>query len=115
MRPSFRIVEIAALIIFVALVSCASDDFKPVGINEPPSEFTSEVDSTTFNIGIPIYNADQGKEFWTEFNSEIRPYWTADARSTFYRPYFKNNPYLKCVRPSRGWRRSCAASACRRP
>jgi hypothetical protein len=97
MRQSFRIVEIVALIIFVALVSCASDDFKPDGINEPPSEFTSEVDSTTFNIGIPIYNADQGKEFSTEFNSEIRPYWTADARSTFYRPYFKNNPYLKCV------------------
>ena len=97
MRQSFRIVEIVALVIFVALISCASDDFKPDGISEPPSEFTSEVDSTTFNIGIPIYNADQGKEFSTEFNSEIRPYWTADARSTFYRPYFKNNPYLKCV------------------
>jgi hypothetical protein len=97
MRKSFKIVEIVALVFFVALVSCASGDFKPGGLDEPSREFTSEVDSATFNIGIPIYNADQGKEFSTEFNSEIRPYWSADARSTFYRPYFKNNPYLKCV------------------
>lgn len=97
MRKAIRIEEITALVFFVALVSCACNDFNPVEINEPPNELISEVDSSTFRIGIPIYNADQGKEFLTEFNSDIRPYWTADARSTFYRPYFKNNPYLKCM------------------
>lgn len=97
MRESFRIIKTGVLIFFVALGSCASDNLMPIEIDEPSNAFTAEVDSTTFNIGIPLYNADQGKEFWTEFNSEIRPYWTADARGTFYRPYFKNNPYLKCV------------------
>ncbi len=97
MRETFRIIKTGVLIFFVALGSCASDNLMPIEIDEPSNAFTAEVDSTTFNIGIPLYNADQGKEFWTEFNSEIRPYWTADARGTFYRPYFKNNPYLKCV------------------
>lgn len=97
MRPSFRVVEIATLVFFVALVSCASDQLAPVEPDEPSGAFVSEVDSAAFNIGIPIYNADQGKEFWTEFNSEIRPYWTADARSTFHRQYYNNNPYLKCL------------------
>lgn len=97
MRKSFRIVEILALIFSVAIVSCASDHLIPVEIDEPSSAFTSEVDSSTFNIGIPIYNADQGKEFSTEFNSEIRPYWTADARGAFHRRHYKNNPYLTCV------------------
>ncbi len=97
MGQSFRLVAMVALVFFLALLSCASDHLMPVDIDETSSGFTSEVDSTNFNIGIPLYNADQGKEFSTEFNTEIRPYWTADARGSFYRPFFKNNPYLKCV------------------
>lgn len=85
------------LTFILALLSCSSHNLIADEIAEPSIAFTTEVDSSTFNIGIPIYNADQGKEFSTEFNSEIRPYWTAEARSVFYRPYFKNNPYLKCV------------------
>ncbi len=97
MRQFFRRIKIVALILSIAFGSCASDDLIPVELDEPSNPFITEVDSTNFNIGIPIYNADQGKEFSTEFNSEIRPYWTADARGTFHREYFKNNPYLKCV------------------
>lgn len=92
-----RIMEIVALVFVVTLGACAPDDRVPIVVNEPPGAFTSEVDSTTFNIGIPLYNADQGKEFSTEFNSEIRPYWTEGARSTFHRQHHKNNPYLTCL------------------
>ncbi|MEY3243051.1 MAG: hypothetical protein RIR11_4490 [Bacteroidota bacterium] len=97
MKKSFSIVEFVALVLFISVGACASDDLIPPDINEPSVGFISEVDSSTFNIGIPIYNADQGKEFSTEFNSEIRPYWTADARGIFYRQHQNNNPYLKCV------------------
>lgn len=97
MRPSLSIAKTTALTLFVALVSCASDNLMPIEIDEPTRAFTAEVDSSAFNIGILIYNADQGKEFSTEFNSEIRPYWTADARATFYRQHVNNNPYLACV------------------
>jgi len=97
MSQFFRTIEIVALIFFVVLGSCASDDLMPIEVDEPSSGFIAEVDSTIFNIGIPLYNGDQGKEFWTEFNSEIRPYWTADARGAFHRRHYQNNPYLTCV------------------
>lgn len=58
---------------------------------------TSEVDSLNFKLGIPLYNADQGKEFWTEFNTQIRPFWKDEAKAELQRPFFKNNPYLECV------------------
>ncbi len=97
MRPPVGVIQIVAMVGVVAVLSCASDNWAPAAGGEPSGTFTSEVDSAAFNIGIPLYNADQGKEFWTEFNSQIRPYWTADARGTFHRQYFKSNPYLKCV------------------
>ncbi len=97
MRPPIGIIAIAALVCFGALISCAADNWMPAEGDEPSGAFISEVDSAAFNIGIPLYNGDQGKEFLTEFNSDIRPYWTADARGAFHRSYFKNNPYLKCV------------------
>lgn len=97
MKTSFSILKTAVLVFAVALGACAPEAVVPIVVNEPLDAFTSQVDSTSFNIGVLIYNADQGKEFSTEFNSEIRPYWTADARSTFHRQHFKNNPYLACV------------------
>jgi hypothetical protein len=97
MRKDLRIAEIVVLVFVVTLGACEPDDWVPITENETPGAFASEVDSTTFNIGIPLYNADQGKEFSTEFNSEIRPYWTEGARSTFHRQQHKNNPYLTCL------------------
>lgn len=97
MSQSVGIISMILFLFLVFLLACTSDDLIQAVIEEPSKEVTSEVDSVVFNIGIPLYNADQGKEFWTEFNSEIRPYWTEDVRSTFHRQYFKNNPYLICL------------------
>lgn len=96
MRKSFGIVTMYP-ILFFAFMACSSDDSIRVDTDQQLSGFTSEADSILFNIGIPLYNADQGKEFWTEFNTQIRPYWTAGARSSFHREYLKNNPYLICL------------------
>lgn len=87
------------LLAVLGLSACKTDD-NPKPVMEPevvPTEITSEVDSANYSIGIPLFTADQGKEFWTEFNSQIRQYWTDDARLSFQRTYFQNNPYLECL------------------
>lgn len=91
---------VALLLFFTLLAGCAADESltpDPVDPVDDPGEIASEVDSAAYNIGILLYNAGQGKEFWTEFNSQIRPYRTEGARSTFRRQYFKKNPYLECL------------------
>jgi hypothetical protein len=85
------------MIFYALLMSCSTEENPPPDILDDPVGIISEVDSSSYNIGLLLYNADQGKEFWTEFNTQIRPYWTADARVSFSRPYFKNNPYLECL------------------
>lgn len=86
----------------VLMAACnTSDDVVPDPVPDPqepvvPQEIRSTVDSGSYNLGILLYNADQGKEFFTEFNSGIRYYWKDDARVAFERPYFQNNPYLVC-------------------
>ncbi|MEM9895525.1 MAG: hypothetical protein AAF789_04080 [Bacteroidota bacterium] len=96
----FSIVSKAALLL-VTTFSCGGNDQlipEPEVPDEPvsPSVIISNVDSASYNLGILLYNADQGKEFFTEFNSSIRYYWKEDARAAFERPYFRNNPYLLC-------------------
>ena len=91
----FPLLFLLACFLFL-LACCTTDqDMLPTLQNDPPT-ISSRVDSATYNLGIPLYNADQGKEFWTEFNTQIRPYWTEEVRPAFYRPYFQGNPYLEC-------------------
>ncbi len=89
-------IPLIPLLVFVLWAGCTPDQsFRPEVIDDS-GEIISEVDSATYNIGIPLYNADQGKEFWTEFNSQVRPFWTDGARVVFRRQYFQKNPYLEC-------------------
>ena len=87
------------LFFVLLLTNCTPpEDIVPaVDVNPRPSGIIrSAVDSGAYNIGIPLYNADQGKEFWTEFNTQIHTYWTGDARTASSRTYVNGNPYLEC-------------------
>lgn len=90
-------IPVTLLLFFMLLTACPSKESLNPDPVDDPGEIISEVDSAAYNIGIPLYNADQGKEFWTEFNSQIRPYWTDGARVGFRRLYFNDNPYLECL------------------
>lgn len=89
---------LAIMLLFFALwIGCSSGEMPALEPIDNTGEMTSEVDSAAYRIGILLYNSDQGKEFWTEFNSQIRPYWTEGASVAFLRQYFNNNPYLQCL------------------
>lgn len=89
---------IFVLISIIFTASCKSIEEVIPDVVEPnfPTQIESQVDSSTYNLGILLYNSDQGKEFFTEFNSGIRYYWEDEARVEFERHYFQNNPYLEC-------------------
>lgn len=80
---------------------CNSQSEAPVPAEPDPAEqeetFVSLVDSSVFSIGIPLYTGDQGKEFWTELNTQMRPYRTEQAVSAFQRQFLNGNPYLECL------------------
>lgn len=93
-------IPMTVLFFLLLLARCTPDEDITPDIMENPADsmaIRSAVDSAVYNIGIPLYNADQGKEFWTEFNTQMRSYWTDDARAVFRRPYFNGNPYLSCL------------------
>jgi hypothetical protein len=59
--------------------------------------FKSQVDSTSFNRGILLFNSDQGKQYWTEFNTQISSFAQESGSVSFMRKYNRENPYLECV------------------
>lgn len=66
-------------------------------IGEDSTIIQSAVDSSKYNLGIPIYTVSQGSEFWSEFNTRVA-YYSADGGAVnFKRVYLNNNPYLECV------------------
>lgn len=86
-----------SVVLLGTILACASEELIK---NNPASKsiaIVSEVDSAVFNLGIPLYTSDQGKEFWSEFNSELRPFRTEEARSLFYRRFHQGNAYLECL------------------
>jgi hypothetical protein len=98
MNRNSKMAPVVILMVFnMLLMGCSVDQIHLPDPVDDPLGIVSEVDSSTYNLGLLLYNADQGKEFWTEFNTQIRPYRTADAGVAFRRPNFKNNPYLECL------------------
>jgi hypothetical protein len=67
----------------------------PTEVQTVEDELISEVDSARFNTGILLYNADQGKQFWTEFNTQVRPYNFDNAKVVHKRKFNSDNPYLE--------------------
>ncbi len=84
--------------LWVFITSCDSGESIGLDLEDVRAAgITSEVDSSTYNLGILLYNADQGREFWTEFNTQIRPYTEGDTKVSAHRKYFGSNPYLECL------------------
>jgi len=67
----------------------------PTDVSIENDELISEVDSAGFNTGILLYNSDQGKEFWTELNTQVRPYNFDNAKVVHKRKFNSDNPYLE--------------------
>lgn len=86
------------LIIGLLLVGCGGNTAVNTVVDEDDS-FQSLVDSTSYNKGILLFNADQGKQFWTEFNTQIRFYWTEGSSPTISRIFNEGNPYIT-LRPN---------------
>lgn len=83
-------------LLFVGCSSKNAPEPDPVILNKPTG-IAIEIDSATYNLGIPLYTADQGKKGWTEFNTELTWFKAGQAITLFQREYFNENPYLICI------------------
>ncbi len=93
-----RLITLFEIIIALLIITNACSSKNTLTNPEPEFDgIVSQVDSVNFNTGILFYNADQGKRFGTEFNTQSRPYFQGESNVDFVREMNEENPYLKCV------------------
>lgn len=68
-----------------------------LNVSEDSTIIQLEVDSAKYNLGILIYNASQGSEFWSEFNTRVGFVAVEGASVNFKRTFLNKNPYLECI------------------
>lgn len=83
----------------VTLPGCDPNDTVVEG--DPGRGFATNVDSSLFNSGILFFNANQGKRFSTEFNTQLSPYSAEGGAVLHARKMNKKNPYLEIVSESK--------------
>jgi hypothetical protein len=85
-------------VVFAAVIflSCQDEIDNPdPDPNDTISGKISQVDSLVYNRGILLYNADQRKKFWTEFNTQMLPYHNGNARSNLRLETYNENPFME--------------------
>lgn len=85
----------AFLVVLSILESCQGEDLGAP--HDSVKGVVSVIDSLSYNFGIPLYTADQGKIAWTEFNTQIRLFQSGDTRTVLKRIQNEKNPFLECL------------------
>jgi hypothetical protein len=101
MMTFIHFTKILFILTVLHLTGCKDTKIEPKDI--PPDTtvimtiMQSLVDSSKYNLGIPLYTADQRKKSWTEFNTSMEPFKVGQTWSILRIGEFEENPYMECL------------------
>ncbi len=88
-----------AICFILQLSSCNSTEID--AMSNPPDTaivvMTSQVDTSMFNLGIPLYTGDQRKKSMTEFNTSMASFKVGRTWSILRMGEFEGNPHMECI------------------
>lgn len=94
-----HLLKIVCLFTLIQLSGCKSSDIDPKDPSDSSTVavMTSLVDSTKFNLGIPLYTGDQRKKSMTEFNTSMESFKAGRTWSILRMGEFEKNPHMECL------------------